>query len=183
MSDVEIRLVRPEEHGDLAEVTVAAYRAVYEGNGHDIPDFYEAELRDVAGRAGDADLLVAIDAEGTGRLLGGVTYVPGPSSSSAEFEGEDAAGIRMLAVAPEAQGRGVGEALTRACVERARAAGKAQIVLHSTDWMTAAHRIYRRLGFERVPSLDWEPMPDFWLRAFRLELQRCADEGATQPLS
>ena len=162
--------MRPEEQDLLGEVTVAAYRAVYAGTGRDLPDFYEAELRYVAGRAVDADMLVAVETGPGGRLLGGVTYVPGPESSSAEFEFEDAAGIRALAVAPDAQGRGVGEALTRACVERARAAGKAQLVLHSTDWMTAAHRLYERLGFERVPSLDWQPLPDFWLRAFRLKL-------------
>jgi hypothetical protein len=44
-------------------------------------------------------------------------------------------------------------------------------VLHSADWMTAAHRIYQRIGFERVPSLDWEPPgTGFWLRGFRLKL-------------
>ena len=76
----------------------------------------------------------------------------------------------MLAVAPEAQGRGVGEALSRACVARARAAGRGQILLHSTDRMTTAHRLYERLGFARDASLDWEPLPGFWLRGFRLRL-------------
>ena len=58
------------------------------------------------------------------RVLGGVTYVPGPGSPFAEFTDPDAAGIRMLAVADDAQGRGVGEALGRACIDRARAAGR-----------------------------------------------------------
>jgi len=44
-------------------------------------------------------------------------------------------------------------------------------VLHSTDRMTTAHRIYERLGFARDVSLDWEPLPGFWLRGFRLRLQ------------
>ena len=61
----------------------------------------------------------------------------------------DLAGFRMLATAPAAQGRGVGAALTTACIERARAEGAPGITLHTTDLMQAAQRLYRRLGFER----------------------------------
>ena len=165
---MEIRIVRPDEHERLGEITVVAYRAIYPPHANEDLEDYEAELRDVAGRAAGADVLVAVDGDGV--VLGGVTYVPAPSSPSAEFDEPDAAGIRMLAVALEAQGRGVGEALTRACIDRAVAAGRGQIVLHSTEWMTTAHRIYERLGFRRDPSLDWEVEDAFWLRGFRLRL-------------
>jgi ribosomal protein S18 acetylase RimI-like enzyme len=166
---MDIRLVRPDEYEKLGDLSVEAYGDGYASAGLELPFWYVDELRDVAGRAVDAQVLVAVD--GDGALLGGITFVPGPESASAEFDEADHAGIRMLAVAPTAQGRGVGDALSRACVERARAAGKAHLVLHSADWMTAAHRIYHRIGFERVPSLDWEPpLAGFWLRGFRLEL-------------
>ncbi|MHB8505403.1 MAG: GNAT family N-acetyltransferase, partial [Acidimicrobiales bacterium] len=69
---------------------------------------------------------------------------------------------------PAAQGRGAGSALLDACVERARAAGRTAVFLHSTPWMTAAHRLYARAGFERVPSRDWLPVPEVPLLAFRL---------------
>jgi GNAT superfamily N-acetyltransferase len=163
---MDIRPVRPHEHEALGDLTVAAYAGIDPGvvDG----DGYVGELRDVAGRVADAEVLVAVDDAGT--VLGGVTYVPGPYSTWAEFSEPDGAGIRMLAVAPEAQGRGVGEALSRACVDRARAAGRGQILLHSTDRMAAAHRLYERLGFARDTSLDWEPAPGFWLRGFRLRL-------------
>ena len=96
--------------------------------------------------------------------------MPGPDSPAAEFTDQDAAGIRMLAVAVDARRRGVGEALTLACIERARAAGRRQVILHSTDNMTAAHQLYLRLGFERDTTLDWEGEPGLWLRGFRLRL-------------
>jgi GNAT superfamily N-acetyltransferase len=163
---MEIRPVLPDEHDALGQLTVTAYAAIDPATVDE--DDYVAELRDIAGRSTGADVLVAVD--GAGTVLGGVTYVPGPESPWAEFTGADTAGIRMLAVAPEAQGRGIGEALSRACVERARDAGKAQVVLHSTDRMTTAHRLYERLGFARDASLDWEPLPGFWLRGFRLRL-------------
>ncbi|MGH9212924.1 MAG: GNAT family N-acetyltransferase [Acidimicrobiales bacterium] len=164
---MDIHLVRSDELAALGELIAASYAAIDPIGLGD----YEDELRDVAGRAEGADVLVAGD--GNGAVLGGVTYVPGPGSPSAEFVEPDAAGIRMLAVSVDAQGQGVGAALVEACIDRARAAGKAQVILHTTDWMTSAHRLYQRLGFERDPSIDWHVVSDaedFWLRGFRLKL-------------
>jgi hypothetical protein len=36
--------------------------------------------------------------------------------------------------------------------------------------MTAAHRIYERLGFTRIPERDWSPVPGVDLLAYRLDL-------------
>lgn len=156
--------MRPEEYEALGVLIVAAYEAVEPGG----VVSYAHELRDVTGRVDTTEVLVASDGDGV--VLGGVTYVPGPDSPWAEYLDPGAAGIRMLAVAARAQGRGVGAALVQACIDRARAAGKAQIVLHTTDWMTTAHRLYQRAGFERDTSIDWEPEPGFWLRGYRLRL-------------
>ena len=160
--------MRPGEHEALGKLTVAAYARVDPRTVEDGEEDYAAELADIGRRAADADVLVAVDPERG--VLGGVTYVPGPESSSAEFDDSDAAGIRMLAVSSEAQGQGVGEALVRACLARAAAAGKHRILLHSTDRMATAHRLYLRLGFVRDESTDWEPVPDLTLRGFRLDL-------------
>lgn len=157
----------PDEYERLGKLTVAVYTAV-DHRTVETDDDYDKELADVARRAADADVLVAVDTDG--EVLGGVTYVPGPESSSAEFTDLDTAGIRMLAVAESAQGRGVGDALVRACIARATAAGKRHIALHSTDRMTAAHRLYQRLGFVRDAPEDWEIFPGFTLLAFRLDL-------------
>lgn len=161
--------MRTEEYEELGQLTLREYTEVDHRttDGSDGDD-YAADLADVARRAADADVLVAVDGDGT--VLGGVTYVPGPGSSSAEFDGEDTAGIRMLAVSGAARGRGVGEALVRACISRAVAADKRRIALHSTDRMTAAHRLYQRLGFVRDEPHDWEIAPGFTLVAFRLDL-------------
>ena len=164
---MQIRPVRPAEYAALGELTVAAYAALDRPGGVPFDD-YAAELRAVAARTDEAETLVAVDADGG--LLGGVTYVPGPGSRWAEFDDADAAGIRMLAVAPEAQGRGVGEALSRACIDRARAEGRGQVLLHSTDWMPGAHRLYQRLGFTRDTTMDRTFAPGQWLRTFRLRL-------------
>ncbi|QGG95092.1 GNAT family N-acetyltransferase [Actinomarinicola tropica] len=160
---MEIRPVRPEEHTELADLTVAAYRH----SGYD-EDGYEEELRDVAGRASGAEVLVLVDDDG--RIVGGVTFVPDHASPYAEFDAEHACGIRMLAVHPDAQGQGVGEALATECIGRARRLGRHEVILHSARTMRAAQHIYERLGFERDPNLDWWPNPTVELLGFRLHL-------------
>ena len=87
-----------------------------------------------------------------------------------EHQLDDAASIRMLAVDAAARGRGAGEALTVACIDQARAEGCREIVLHSETTMTAAHRLYGRLGFRRAEELDWYPEPDLLLMGFRMDL-------------
>ncbi|MFI6490008.1 GNAT family N-acetyltransferase [Streptomyces sp. NPDC050564] len=154
--DIVIRRAQPEEYPTVGELTAQAYL------GDGLLDFgendeYLGELRDVPKRAAAADVLVAVAHE---RVLGGVTFVPqgGPMADIAR-QGE--AEIRMLAVAPEARGRGAGEALVRACVDRARnTEGCVRIVLSTQRTMHAAHRIYERLGFTRTPDRDWNPIPD-----------------------
>ncbi len=163
-----VRPVVEAEYGALGELTVAAYWAI-PGAPRDAVADYEDELRDVAARVkAGAEVVVAVTPYGA--LAGGVTYVPGDANGFAEFDDPDAAGLRMLAVDPEHQGSGAGSALTAWCVERARATGRKRIILHTTKWMTTAHHIYARAGFERATALDWEPIPDFLLMAFVKEL-------------
>jgi ribosomal protein S18 acetylase RimI-like enzyme len=76
----------------------------------------------------------------------------------------------MLAVEPQAQGRGVGEALVHACVEAVRDAGRARLVISSATDMAAAHRLYERLGFTRAPERDWKPVPEVQLMSYELAL-------------
>ena len=154
---MEIRAARPEDHEAIGQLTVDAYESV---NPHAMKGDYDEELRAVAERTKECVVLVAVDDEGA--VLGSVTYVPGPDTAMSEFDDLDAAGIRMLAVAIDRQGSGAGRALTEACIERARAAGRRKIVLHSTESMTVARAMYERRGFGRAPDRDvWVTDPPF----------------------
>ena len=163
MTVVVVRSIRPDEFDRAAALTVAAYEALPGG----IVGDYRLVLADVAARAGGAVVLVAED---EGDIAGTVTYVPDASSPFAEDLRDGEGGIRMLAVDPRAQGRGVGRALVRACIERARDDGLRGLFLSSTPIMVAAHRLYEEAGFVRTPDRDWEPYPDFPLWTFALEL-------------
>lgn len=56
--------------------------------------------------------------------------------------------IEDVVVDESARGRGVGEQLTRAAIERATAAGARTVDLTSRPSRTAAHRLYEKVGFK-----------------------------------
>ncbi|MFJ3822370.1 GNAT family N-acetyltransferase [Streptomyces nodosus] len=167
--DIIIRPAAPDEYETLGEITARAY--LQDGLldfGDD--DAYLGELRNVAKRAAAAEVLVAVERD---RVLGGVTFVP-DGGPMADIAGPGEAEMRMLAVDHTARGRGIGEALVRACVERARAVpGQRGLVLSTQRSMHTAHRIYERLGFTRSPDRDWNPLPhldDLTLLTYQLTL-------------
>lgn len=78
------------------------------------------------------------------------------------------ASMRVLAVAPDAQGQGVGRELVEAVIARARADGRGGLAIYTRPSMVAAHRLYASLGFEREAVADWQFAPGEWLWGYRL---------------
>ncbi len=160
----QVRELRsPEEARALGALTVDAYTGLADLT-QGSP--YLDELADVERRAAAAVVLVAVDADG--EVAGGVTYVPG-LGPYAEFDDPNDAGLRMLAVARAYRGRGVGTALVRACIDRAREERRPRLWLHTTADMADAQRIYVRLGFRRAPEADVH-LSDIDLLAYVLDL-------------
>ncbi len=159
----EIRHATATEFAAIADLCAAAYAPFLAGDHH-----YLAQLRDVARRAAEAELLVAAEPDG-GRVLGTVTYVPdgGPLG---EIAGPRESEFRMLAVDPEARGRGVGTALLRRVLEDSLHRRRESVVCSSLPEMRAAHRIYEHLGFRRLPERDWSPVAGVDLLAFAIRL-------------
>jgi thiosulfate/3-mercaptopyruvate sulfurtransferase len=152
----------PADHPRIGQLTVDGYL----GDGL-ASEGYAVHLADVAARAPLAELLVVRDEEGL--IVGSVALV-----LSGEFgeilQSDEEAGFRMLVVDPAARGRGIGELLVRACLDRARAAGKRRMVLSTDDRMAPAHRLYERLGFTRQPERDWTPVPGVDLIVYARDL-------------
>lgn len=159
---MRVRRVRAEEHVVVGEITLAAYAPFHVGD-----TGYDDRLRDVTTRDREAEVWVAVD--DADRPLGSVTVCP-PDSPWREVARDGEGEFRMLAVSPAAQGRGVGERLTRAVVDRFRKEGTSAVVLCSLPTMVGAHRLYDRLGFVRDPERDWSPAPGVDLISFAKDL-------------
>lgn len=172
---VTIRLVRTEEYERAGELTAAAYADSYGG----LSDDYLSSLRDVAGRVRTGDVWVAVDE--TGDLLGTV-WVARPHRPLAQVAEPGETDFRQLAVAPQARGRGVGEALTRHVIALARERGSHRVVMNSGPEMTAAHALYIKLGFRRLPEregrVEVAPGRFIDLLAFGFDLEPGADGGS-----
>jgi ribosomal protein S18 acetylase RimI-like enzyme len=161
---MRLRRARPKDLEAIGEVTVAAYAEFAEG---DVDD-YASVLRDTPRRDREAEVWVATP-DDSEEILGTVTICPEGSAwreVAEPGEGE----FRMLAVAPEARGQGVGAAVVGLVVERFRSQGSPRIVMSTQPGMLAAQHIYEAAGFVRAPDRDWAPVPGVDLITSRLEL-------------
>jgi ribosomal protein S18 acetylase RimI-like enzyme len=167
-----IRAVQPEEFSALGQMIVAVYSNVPGmPTPKQAPDYYGL-LRDVARRAGNPAISVLAAVDEYGQLLGSVDFIDDMrhyGSGGTADSVPDAAGIRLLAVAPESRGLGVGKALARYCVVRAAELGKSKVILHTTRSMQTAWSMYERMGFERFPEIDLR-QGDLDIYGFRLDL-------------
>lgn len=77
--------------------------------------------------------------------------------------------IRLLAVHPEARGRGVAQELLKAAVHYAKSKGSAKLYLHSSDRMHKAIRLYKWLGFQRDQTKEFSNH-DIMVKCYRLDL-------------
>lgn len=173
--DLHIRDVRPDECDALGRLLIDVYSSL-EGfpTPAQQPQYYQlfANIGDFVDRPA-ARVLVAVTSRA--ELVGGVVYFgdmvhygSGGSATSVK----DASGMRLLGVSPRHRNTGAGKALINACVRMARQKGHAQLILHTTQAMHTARRLYEKLGFVRFEDLDFlqQGLPIF---GFRLAL-KCA---------
>jgi ribosomal protein S18 acetylase RimI-like enzyme len=118
-------------------------------------------------------------ARGSSAIAGTIMLVTWPLAGEL-VGGPDEAEIRALAVAPGVQSGGVGTGLLHTALNWAELAGARRVVLSTLPQMRAAHRLYERNGFRRLPDRDWSPRPGVQLLAYILELAN-AQDGALNP--
>ena len=150
VSEPRVRLARLEERDEIGALISDAFAPFsYALPGH-IFEPYVRDACDLAGRWAEADVAVL---ESEGQPLGTVTYY---ADAAREGMGwlPGLAGLRTLAVAPAAQGRGYGRLLCEWCVTRARQQGQGAVALHTASFMVSACKLYESIGFQRRPSHD-----------------------------
>ncbi len=125
--------IRPESENDS--------EAIYFINVAAFPTTAEAEL--VNGLRRDADPFLSLVAENDGEICGHILFTP---ATALENPGLKILGLAPMAVTPDKQNQGIGSALVRAGLERARELGyQAVIVLGHPEY-------YPKFGFQPASS-------------------------------
>lgn len=165
----DARVEEFEEVGKLMELVYSGLKGFPQPEG--FPEYYEL-LRHIGRLTAKpkTSLLIAVTSQG--EVLGAVVYFGDMSqygSNGIATQESNAAGIRFLAVAPKARGTGIGKALTLACIQKAKASGLSQVILHTTAIMMTAWQLYEKMGFQRADELDFD-QGDLKVQGFRLHL-------------
>lgn len=180
--DFSIRDLRPNEFDALGRLLVEIYSNL---DGFPTPEqqprYYQ--LLANAGRFTEKPgtrVLGAVSPKG--EVLGALVYFGDMAqygSSGSANSVANASGIRLLGVGAAHRKTGVGKALTKACIALAQQAGRAQVILHTTQAMQTAWRLYEKLGFVRSPELLATRIAGLRLPA-RTELKRRGIGGTSR---
>ncbi|NLA65008.1 MAG: GNAT family N-acetyltransferase [Leucobacter sp.] len=147
MTELTIRLARPEEYDEVDRLILDSYSHDYGPR-----DASGDPMRTAAARAERFDVWVARDA--AGELLGSVTTSRRGGPSMHEDVAAHELDLRLLGVSPRARRQGIAAALMQHVAEHAAEVGFSAVFLKTAPNMTGAHRLYERLGYERVPERD-----------------------------
>lgn len=159
-NEFALAIARPQEYVEAGKLMAQVY-AQLDGfpSPQEQPAYYQQfeNLGDVTNAPG-TELVVAKLNDGA--IVGTVIYIAdmsyygagGPAVKSIQ----NAASFRLLAVSPAVRGMHIGRALTDFCIDRARSAGNAAVVIHSTRFMPAARTMYERIGFVRRTDIDFK---------------------------
>ena len=165
--DISLRDARMDEREAMRAVTLAAY----EEYAKIIPaPFWEGYRKNILEAVEEEGLAQHVVAEYAGKIVGSVLLYPPAQSAYGDSveKGEAVPEMRLLAVDPAMRGHGIGNALTQECIERARRMGAPALGLHTADIMQTAMQMYERMGFVRVPELDFHPTENTTIKGYRL---------------
>ncbi|WP_282089374.1 GNAT family N-acetyltransferase [Streptomyces tendae] len=122
-----------------------------------LEDEDRAVLGDPFGRivASGGDVLVARELGSSGTVVGCIALLAYP---------DDVFELAKMAVAPAAQGRGIGRLLIVAAIDRAKALGGTRLFLGTNTKLAPAIHLYEDAGFVRIPR-NRLPVSDYYARA------------------
>jgi GNAT superfamily N-acetyltransferase len=169
-----VRNAMPYEFSAIGRLMVEVYSGL-EGfpKESEQPNYYKmlANVGDLTNKPG-TELIVAVSSDKA--IAGAVVYfndMKNYGSGGTATQEQNAAGFRLLAVADKARGQGIGKLLTKACIEKAKKSGLNQLIIHTTNAMQTAWKMYEALGFKRSPDLDFM-QGELQVFGFRLKLQK-----------
>jgi ribosomal protein S18 acetylase RimI-like enzyme len=152
VSEVEIRAATVDEHAAIDVLALEAWQVLKPGYDPEHWGGLLVSIAKMSALAAEGRLLVATSSQ---QVAGAVAYMP-PGRSNPKIFPLGWPSIRMLVVRPSHRGRGIGKALTNACIHAAREDGARCIGLHTSPIMEVALPMYLRMGF--VKDADLPPI-------------------------
>lgn len=139
-----VRNFLPSDSAQVNALALGAFEQ-FKGAYQDWPGF-QAKIGNMSALAEVGEIVVA---EVDGQIVGAVAYVS-PFAPKAEFFRPEWPIMRMLVVAPDFRGHGIGRALAQECLCRAKRDGASVFALHTSKLMQVALPMYERMGFKWV---------------------------------
>lgn len=166
---LHIRDAKESDREAIREVTLAAFQEY----AAQMPVHWEGYRQGILATLANVEPAEQIVAEREGVIVGAILLYPAGSVYSPPNNPPMTRAwpeMRLLAVAPAARGSGIGAALVRECIRRARRSGSQALTLHTSDVMQVAMRMYERMGFVRDPELDFHLSGDVTVKGYRFNL-------------
>lgn len=153
-----IRNAQPQEFTLIGQLMVRVYSQL-EGfsTPEEQPDYYKvlANVGNFTQNPG-TELIVAVSPEGhIGAAVVFFNDMQFYASGGKATTEKNAAGFRLLAVDSAHRGQGLGKLLTEECIRKAKEAQLKKLIIHSTNTMKVAWKMYERIGFQRYNELDF----------------------------
>lgn len=168
MENVIIRDAQEDEQSAIRDVTLTAYEQYARILPAPVWAGYQQNILETLAEEGPQKRIVAVQDR---KFVGSVLLYPAEAHAYAgELAGLSWPEIRLLAVAPEARGQGLGRALMDVCLQRVRSTGATLVGLHTMDMMQSAQRMYVGMGFVYTPELDFHPAPGLVVKGYLLHL-------------
>ncbi len=162
LSDVSIEQATSDDFESIAALNIAAFVEFAPNLSPESWQSMKRNLLNIVERSQSARFLIY---RAEGEIVGSVAYCPAGKGDPSIFR-SNMASILLLAVHPQYRGEGLAKALISECITKGRNDGAATVGLFTSELMFAAHRLYRRLGFQ----LDVELPMRYDLRYFRYVL-------------
>lgn len=143
MATVSMRDFLPADAQQVDALGIAAFEQ-YQSFYDDWPALRE-RIAHLSSLAQHGEIIVA---QANGRIVGSVAYL-GPGKPKSPFYKPEWAVMRMLVVAPDMQGHGIGRMLADQCIRRAVRDRAGLFALHTSEMMKVALPMYQRMGFTR----------------------------------
>lgn len=121
------------------------------------PNYYKmlANVGELTSKPG-TEILAAVSSNG--KIGGAVVYfsdMKSYGSGGIATKEQNAGGFRLLAVDPSIRGFGIGKLLIKECIERTKTKKIGQVIIHTTQAMQIAWKMYENIGFKRSEDLDF----------------------------